>query len=359
VTYNPNWIVSGASSTPKASPTVTGTVKADVVEADPLVYTKATTDTLLAAKAVAATVTTLLAAKADLSGGLVPIAEIPTGSTGTTVPFGNDARFSDARTPTAHVIATNVALGAQHTISGATAGHVLRASGATTALFAQLAHADLANVGTNTHAQLDTFVASKAGVSGLASLDGSSLVVQNPANATATAAASKIPIADGSAHLDTWLSDAAAGTKGKIQLAGHLGGSAASPTVTGIQETGGPTSLTIGAVTDGQALKRSGTTLIGATLPVWKQATIDFGVVAPTVWQSFTITDALVSASSIVTVFPGSTVPAGWPASAVDEWEMDPAVFTAIPASGSYTLNVAIQTPNGVVGTRSINYMVA
>jgi hypothetical protein len=27
---------------------------------------------------------------------------IPTGSTGTTVPFGNDARFSDARTPTAH-----------------------------------------------------------------------------------------------------------------------------------------------------------------------------------------------------------------------------------------------------------------
>jgi hypothetical protein len=32
----------------------------------------------------------------------VPIAQIPTGTTGTTVPFGNDARFSDARTPTAH-----------------------------------------------------------------------------------------------------------------------------------------------------------------------------------------------------------------------------------------------------------------
>lgn len=38
----------------------------------------------------------------DLVAGTVPIARIPTGSTGTTVPFGNDARFSDARTPTAH-----------------------------------------------------------------------------------------------------------------------------------------------------------------------------------------------------------------------------------------------------------------
>jgi microcystin-dependent protein len=32
----------------------------------------------------------------------VPIAQIPTGQTSTTVPLGNDARFSDARTPTAH-----------------------------------------------------------------------------------------------------------------------------------------------------------------------------------------------------------------------------------------------------------------
>lgn len=32
----------------------------------------------------------------------ISISLIPTGSTGSTVPFGNDARFSDARTPTAH-----------------------------------------------------------------------------------------------------------------------------------------------------------------------------------------------------------------------------------------------------------------
>ena len=39
---------------------------------------------------------------ADVSSGTLDIARIPTGSTGTTVPFGNDSRLSDARTPTAH-----------------------------------------------------------------------------------------------------------------------------------------------------------------------------------------------------------------------------------------------------------------
>ena len=36
------------------------------------------------------------------AGTKVPIAQLPTGTSGTTVPLGNDARFSDARTPTAH-----------------------------------------------------------------------------------------------------------------------------------------------------------------------------------------------------------------------------------------------------------------
>lgn len=42
-----------------------------------------------------------------------------------------------------HVLATNLALGADHTISGATAGHVLRASGPTAAAFAAIQDADL------------------------------------------------------------------------------------------------------------------------------------------------------------------------------------------------------------------------
>ena len=43
----------------------------------------------------------------------------------------------------AHVLATNAALGADHTISGATSGHVLRASSATAAAFSAIQDADL------------------------------------------------------------------------------------------------------------------------------------------------------------------------------------------------------------------------
>lgn len=50
-----------------------------------------------------------------------------------------------------HVLATNTALGGQHTISGATAGQVLRASGATTANFQALSHSDLTGVSANQH----------------------------------------------------------------------------------------------------------------------------------------------------------------------------------------------------------------
>lgn len=59
----------------------------------------------------------------------------------------------------------------------------------------------------------------KAQASGMASLNSSSLVVQNPANATSTATANKIPIADGSGKLDTWVSDSSATVKGKIEIA--------------------------------------------------------------------------------------------------------------------------------------------
>ena len=41
-------------------------------------------------------------AASAITSGTIDIARIPTGTTSTTVPLGNDARFSDARTPTAH-----------------------------------------------------------------------------------------------------------------------------------------------------------------------------------------------------------------------------------------------------------------
>lgn len=68
-----------------------------------------------------------------------------------------------------------------------------------------VSHTKLADIGTNTHAQIDTFIGTKAQASGLASLNASSLVVQNPANATATPTASKIPIADISGKLNSWV----------------------------------------------------------------------------------------------------------------------------------------------------------
>lgn len=49
---------------------------------------------------------------------------------------------------------------------------------------------------------------------------------------------------------------------------GDLGGAYPSPTVTqarGLRETAGPTTLTLGAVADGEFLKRSGATVVGAT----------------------------------------------------------------------------------------------
>lgn len=79
-------------------------------------------------------------------------------------------------------------------------------SGSSWISLGSVSHTSLTDIGTNTHSQIDTFIGTKAAASGLASLNGSSLVVQNPANATATPTASKIPIADGSGKLDGWVS---------------------------------------------------------------------------------------------------------------------------------------------------------
>lgn len=66
--------------------------------------------------------------------------------------------LDDPRTPKSHVLATATALGAEHTISGASVGHVLRAFSATEARMQQLAHSDLSEIGSNTHAQIDTHI---------------------------------------------------------------------------------------------------------------------------------------------------------------------------------------------------------
>jgi hypothetical protein len=69
-----------------------------------------------------------------------------------------DTRLTNARTAVSHVIATNTGLGAEHTISGAAAGMVLRASGPNTANLQQLLHSDLGETGLNDHAQIDAHI---------------------------------------------------------------------------------------------------------------------------------------------------------------------------------------------------------
>ncbi len=63
-----------------------------------------------------------------------------------------------------HVLATNTALGPDHTIAGAAAGQVLRASSATAANFQQLVHADLGSIGVNDHHDQSHVLATTAGL---------------------------------------------------------------------------------------------------------------------------------------------------------------------------------------------------
>jgi len=80
----------------------------------------------------------------------------------------------------------------QHRVLTINADHDHSATGA---MGGVVDHTVLTSKGTNTHAQIDTFIASKAGASGIASLNASTKVVEDPANAQLTAAASKIPLA--------------------------------------------------------------------------------------------------------------------------------------------------------------------
>jgi len=81
----------------------------------------------------------------------------------------------------------------------------------------------------------------------------------------------------GSPSLGTSGSTACAGNDARLAdsraptgaASGDLGGTYPSPTVTqarGLRETAGPTTLTLGAVADGQVLQRSGSTIVGAFL---------------------------------------------------------------------------------------------
>lgn len=123
------------------------------------------------------------------------------GTTGATAAAGNDARLSDARTPTAHATT--------HQPGGTDA----------LAVDAAAATGSLRTLGTGA--------------------------------------------AQAAAGTDSRLSDSRAPSGA---ASGQLGGTYPSPDVRGLRETAGPTLLTVGAVADGQVLKRVGVTVVGAAV---------------------------------------------------------------------------------------------
>jgi len=99
---------------------------------------------------------------------------------------------------------------------------------------------------------------------------------QSPVVGTGTDYA-RVDHSHGSPSLGTSASTACAGNDARLTdsraptgaASGDLGGTYPSPTVTqarGLRETSGPTTLTLGAVADGQVLRRSGSTVVGAWL---------------------------------------------------------------------------------------------
>jgi hypothetical protein len=69
------------------------------------------------------------------------------------------------------------------------------------------------------------------------------------------------------AHAQADVTDLTTDLAARVQIGGQLGGTVASPTVLGIRETSGPTNLTVGAVADGEYLRRDGAGIVGATPP--------------------------------------------------------------------------------------------
>jgi hypothetical protein len=231
---------------PLSSSTQSGTVKTDVDEADPRVYTKASTDSMLAGKANASHPH----ATADITSGVLDPARLPAPSattlggvrSGTCSGFDKVTGINTTGQITCGADQTGGS-GSQHQVNGTnlaagdpvnfqdtatlaftnpSAGNIQAGvkDGSITASKLSVASptgAQLSGVGdanipagalspdrTSGTAEVQT---NKGAANGYASLNASQKVVQDPANAQTTAAAAKIPIAGGGGTIDdAWLS---------------------------------------------------------------------------------------------------------------------------------------------------------
>jgi len=117
------------------------------------------TNSLLGRTTAAAGVTEVITVGTGLTFSALNLS-VTYGSSGTTACVGNDARLSDSRTPTAHVLDS-----ASHTISGKTAGQVLLATAATTFAFTSFSgDATLSGAGALTVANAAITLAKQANV---------------------------------------------------------------------------------------------------------------------------------------------------------------------------------------------------
>jgi hypothetical protein len=81
---------------------------------------------------------------------------------------------------------------------------------------------------------------------------------------------------------------------------------------------------------------------------------IDFGT-QPLPSKAFTVTDASITASSIIDIFPSAKTATG--RVNTDDMEWDGLSLSAVPASGSMIV-YAVANPGPVVGKRKIHYRV-
>lgn len=90
--------------------------------------------------------------------------------------------------------------------------------------------------------------------------------------------------------------------------------------------------------------------LVGS-LVGWKEIEVDFGA-KPISSASFTITDPLIDADSLVRVMPVAKAATGRTA---DDWAWDGGVFSATPGAGQATV-YAHFLPGPIVGPRKVQY---
>lgn len=135
--------------------------------------------------------------------------------------YGDLSNVPSSFPPAAHVLATTTGLGAEHTVSGLTAGQVLRASSATTAAFAALGISDVSGLSAALGGKVDNTitVTGGAGLTGGGDLTANRSIALDIAGQTvevSPAGTDQVIVWTGSAFRRVALSDLPSGSGGSL-----------------------------------------------------------------------------------------------------------------------------------------------